>query len=375
MMGGAVAIPVARPRLPAVRAILPYLRRIDAHRWYSNHGPLARLFQSRLASHWGVGDSEVALLSNATSALTLALLASGAPSGTRCLMPSWTFAASAGAARQAGLVPHFVDVCPDSWTPDPARVRTLVGQHDVGAIVIVAPFGAPVDVPAWERVQAETGIPVVIDAAAAFDTLRDGGPMRLGACPMAVSLHATKVFGVGEGGALLCRDPLLMDRVRRMAQFGFLGTREAAMAGVNAKLSEYAAAVGLAGLDEWPETRARWCVAQATYRRHLAGLALGPGTDKAWVSSTLNVLAPGDAPPLMDALAAAGVGTLRWWGPGCHAQPAYAACPAEPLPVTQSLARRTVGVPFWQDLQPAQIQAVCRALASATRPARQLEAA
>lgn len=82
------SVPVARPRLPPARAILPYLRRVDANRWYSNHEPLAMLFQSRLAAHWGVADQQVALLSNATSALTLALLASGAPPGTRCLMPS-----------------------------------------------------------------------------------------------------------------------------------------------------------------------------------------------------------------------------------------------------------------------------------------------
>ena len=372
-------LPVARPRLPPARAILPYLRQIDAHRWYSNHGPLARRFQSRLAAHWGVAPPDVTLLSNATTALTLALLASGAPLGTRCLMPSWSFPASAGAARAAGLVPHFVDVCPTRWVPDPAEFRTLAGRHDVGAMMVVAPFGAPLDMAAWDKLQADTGIPVVIDAAAGFDTLRHDGPMRVGACPVAVSLHATKVFGVGEGGALLCRDPGVMDRVRRLAQFGFLGTRDAALPGVNAKLSEYAAAVGLAGLDEWPETRARWHVALSTYRRHLPPTVLPPGADGSWVSSTLNVLCPGAAAPVMDALAAAGVGSLRWWGPGCHAQPAYGACPAEPLPATRDLARRTLGLPFWQDLKPAQIEAACaaltRAIQPAPKPARELVAA
>ena len=244
--------------------------------------------------------------------------------------------------------------------------------------MVVAPFGAPVDVPAWEKVQAQTGIPVVIDAAAAFDAVGSGGPMRLGACPMAVSLHATKVFGVGEGGALLCRDPVMMDRVRRLSQFGFLGTRVATVAGVNAKLSEYAAAVGLAGLDEWPDTRARWRAACMAYQHHLAPLSsvsLPPGGDKGRASSTLNVLWPGDAALVMDALATAGIGALQWWGLGCHMQPAFAACPAEPLPVTRSLARRTVGLPFWQDLQPAQVEAVCGVLARALQPARCMEAA
>ena len=366
-------IPVARPRLPPARTVLPYLRQIDANRWYSNHGPLARLFQSRLAAHWGVQQSEVALLSNATSALTLALRASGAPQGTRCLMPSWTFAATAGAAVQAGLVPHFVDVCPQCWTPHPDEIRALAARHDVGAIMIVAPFGAPVDLPAWEKVQAETGIPVIIDAAAAFDTMREGGPMPLGTCPMVVSLHATKVFGVGEGGAFLCRDPAFMDRVRRMGQFGFLGTREAGMAGTNAKLSEYAAAVGLAGLDDWPETRARWYVAQQAYGKRLVGVAVPPGVDGSWVSSTYNVLCSSDAGYAISTLAGAGIGTLQWWGAGCHAQPAFRACPAERLTVTRDVARRTTGLPFWQDLTAVQIEAVCAALDRVSRPVRELE--
>ena len=373
-MLGRNVIPVARPRLPPARAIMPYLRQIDTNRWYSNHGPLVRLFQSRLARHWGVGQSEVTLLSNATTALTLALLASGAPGGTRCLMPSWTFAATAGAAVQAGLVPHFVDVCPQRWTPRPDEIRLLAARYDVGAIMIVAPFGAPIDTAEWERVQADTGIPVVIDAAAAFDTIREGGSMPLRACATVVSLHATKVFGIGEGGALLSQDPAFMERVRRLAQFGFLGTREATLPGTNAKLSEYAAAVGLAGLDEWPETRARWYVAQAAYERCLLDMSPPMTGDKAAVSSTYNVLCPRDAGGVMDTLASAGVATLQWWGAGCHAQPAFQAYPAEPLPVTRQLARHTIGLPFWQGMTSADIKVVCTAFDRACSRAHHMEA-
>ena len=177
-------IPVARPRLPSAARILPYLREIDDAGGYSNHGPLSRRFQAGLAAHWGVQAAEVALLCNATAALTLALLASGAAPGGRCLMPSWTFAASAGAVQAAGLVPHFVDVRADTWAPDPAEVQALAGQAGVSAILIVSPFGAPLDLPAWDKVQAATGVPVVIDGAAAFDTLRAGGPMAVGRCPV-----------------------------------------------------------------------------------------------------------------------------------------------------------------------------------------------
>ncbi|HYZ63855.1 MAG TPA: DegT/DnrJ/EryC1/StrS family aminotransferase [Acetobacteraceae bacterium] len=365
-------IPVARPRLPSAGAIVPYLRQIDANAWYSNHGPLAQEFQTRLASHFGLAAPELALVANATSGLTLALLASGARPGSHCLMPSWTFVASAAAVAAAGLTPHFVDVCPGTWAPDPAEIRHLAARHDIGAILVVSPFGAPIDLASWDAVKDATGLPVVIDGAAAFDTLRADGPMPVGACPVAISLHATKVFGIGEGGAVLCRDAAFTQRVRRLAQFGFAGTREAQLRGVNAKISEYAAAVGLAGLDTWPETRARWDGIMRSYVTMLPEeVALAPSFGLDWVSSTLTVLWPSDRPSLAEELADRGIATLSWWGPGCHAQPAYRDCPAQALPVTDIYARRAVGLPFWQDLSEGQIASVCssvRRLAAKPRP-------
>ncbi len=363
-------IPVARPRLPPASAIQPYLREIDGNFWYSNHGPLALRLQSRLAAHWGVDDQNVTLIANATSGLTLALLASGARPGQRCLMPSWTFVASAGAVVAAGLVPHFVDVLPSTWAPDPTTIERLARQPDVGAILIVAPFGAPLDLAVWDEVRRRTGMPLIIDAAAAFDTLQAGGPMPAGECPLVVSLHATKVFGVGEGGALLSRDPDLAQKVRALAQFGFAGSRLAQTQGVNAKISEYTAAVGLAGLDTWDGERAQWDrVTQAYCAMLPRDLALAPTFGQGWVASTLTVLWPEDRPGLAGALSAEGVSTLSWWGLGCHAQPAYKGHTAEDLPTTQIYARRSVGVPFWKDLSETQIAFVCDALGRTLRHA------
>lgn len=354
-------IPVARPRLPMAARITPYLAEIDANGWYSNFGPLTHRFQARLANHFGVRATELTVLASGTVAITLALLASGVAPGSRCLMPSWTFAASAGGVRAAGLHPHFVDVDARTWALDPAALLPLARRAGVGAILVVAPFGAPLDLDAWDTLSRLAGCPVVIDAAAAFDTLRHDGPMRPGRNPVVVSLHATKVFGIGEGGAVLSRDEALVERMRRLSNFGFLGNREAAAPGLNGKMSEYAAAVGLASLDAWRATRARWASLTRAYHAQLgpAGVTLPPGFGQGWVSSTLPVLWPGDASDGRAHLAEAGVATLRWWGAGCHAQPAYRDCLAEPLPVTDRLARACIGLPFWQDLTPAQVEHVC----------------
>lgn len=363
-------IPVARPLLPSARKILPYLREIDGNRRYANHGPLARRLTAELAGFWGVPGPAVTLVSNATMGLSLALQAAGARPGGLCLMPSWTFAASAGAVRNAGLRPHFVDVDPETWALDAADTLALARRLDAAAILVVAPFGAPLDLEAWDRVAAESGIPVVVDAAAAFDTLRHQGPMRPGRCPIVVSLHATKVFGVGEGGAVLCRDAGLTERVGRLAQFGFLGTRDAVLPGCNAKLSEYGAAVGLAALDGWTDTRARWAALTAGYRYRLQlvpGLGLTPNFGEGWVGSTMTVLWPGTAAQAAQSLAAQGIETLRWWGGGCHEQPAYVGCPAEHLPVTRGFADRAIGLPMYPDLSIRQLDQICLAVARGGR--------
>src|SRR4051812_18658512 len=189
------------------------------------------------------------------------------------------------------------------------------------------------------------------------------------ACSLVVSLHATKVFGIGEGGAVITRDPALMRRVRSLAQFGFAGSRTAQWPGLNAKISEYAAAVGLAGLDTWPEMRARWRRVTRAYLAMLPPeLGLPPGFRGDWVGSTLTVLWPDDRPDVTAALAQEEIGTLCWWGPGCHAHPAYSECPGEPLPVTSIYARRAIGLPFWQDLPEGQVASVCDALGRILRP-------
>ncbi len=365
------AIPVARPRLPSADRILPYLQEIDSNGWYTNHGPLWLRLHTRLAQHWGLQTSQLALACNATAALSLALQASQVEPGRECLLPSWTFVATAGAVRQAGLVPYFVDVQPGNWAPDPAAVQAIALRRKVGAIMVVAPFGAPLDMPAWDAVAEATGVPVIIDAAAAFDTMRRDGPMPLGRCAAVVSLHATKVLGIGEGGALLSRDAAMMERFRRLTNFGFLGSRESVLPGINAKISEYGAAIGLAALDTWGESRAKWAAVTRAYLRRLRAVPdiwPMPGLGLDWVSSTLNILWPADRLDQVAALAEHGVGTLRWWGPGCHKQPGYSDCQAEALPVTEELGRRTVALPFWQDMRPTQIEAVCVAIANCCPP-------
>src|SRR3954447_21336363 len=157
--------PVMRPKLPRAERIAPYLNRIDAAGIYSNFGPLNTALEARLAAHFGVETAMVTTVSNATQGLTLALAVLGAPAGTLCVMPAWTFIASAHAAVAAGLTPYFVDVDPQSWALDPDAMDEIVAHAPsaVGAVMPVVPFGQPIDFAAWDRYRKRSGVPVVID--------------------------------------------------------------------------------------------------------------------------------------------------------------------------------------------------------------------
>lgn len=362
------AVPVARPLLPAAPALLPYLQQIDASRTYANFGAQVRALEARLTQHYRVPPGSVATVANATLGLTLALQAQGPRRGSLCLMPAWSFAASAHAAVAAGLRPHFLDVAPCSGILLPEHVLQVMAHMPpgrVGAVMPVAAFGHPVDVAAWDRFHEQTRIPVVIDAAAGFDSLQPG---RI---PSVVSLHATKIMPAGEGGFVIARDKALIVDIERRSNFGFMGGREARVAGTNAKMNEYNAAVALAAFDAWPDTRARFMAIAQSYARLLRrvpGMALLPGFGTSWISATVIVAFAPHHPPtddIVNSLADAGVATRRWWCRGLHEEDAFADCGREELPVTDGLTRGTLGLPCFVDMTRADIGRVCTALASA----------
>src|SRR5579864_4657167 len=214
-------IPVMRPKLPTAAEILPYLETIDAHRWYSNWGPLTLRLEEQVARRIGIPSELVVTNANCTAGLTVALLARDVRPGSFCIMPSWTFVATPHAARSAGLVPWFHDVDPHTWALNPDAVAESIKEKGTrpGAVIVVSPFGAPIDVQHWEAFEELTGVPVIIDAAAGFDTV------RMSKIPSVVSLHATKILGAGEGGFIATTDSGLAHRIRAGCNFGFEDSR------------------------------------------------------------------------------------------------------------------------------------------------------
>lgn len=356
-----------RPTLPTFDSVAPYLRRIDETRIYSNHGPLWTAFRDGFAQ-WlgcraGLGSVHVVPTSSGTTALEAVLRLRATPGRTLCLMPAFTFIASAHAICNAGLTPMLTDVDADTLMLTPALAERAMRRMPTlpAAIVVVSAFGAPPDVAAWEAFEHDHGIPVVFDAAAATTSLR-----QIGRQPLCVSLHATKVFGIGEGGAVITTDFELAARLESMIGFGFTGAgRTSDRRGGNWRISEYTAAMGLAVLATVDAKEAALRTLGARYAEALRGspvrLQQRSGAD--WATMTFNVILPNaQAQGLLASLDAENVGWRRWWGLGTHRHAAFADLPRDDLGVTDDIAPRVVGIPFFVDLTPEQMSRVAACL-------------
>ena len=371
-------ISVCRPQLPAADEILPYLREIDARRFYTNRGPLVSALEDRVAQAMDQPRHTVRTTSSGTSALEVAILAhAGLAQADKplALTPSFTFAATGLAIERCGYRPHFVDIDPETWALDPAALARHPRIAEAGLIVAVAPYGILPDMAALERLQATTGVPVVLDAAAAFEqvvTPHTPGPAPISdAVPMTLSFHATKTFSTGEGGAVIWDDVDGQNRVIQVANFGFFMSRECKVAGTNAKMSEYHAAIGLAMLDGFDARKRDYSSVIASYRHAAEGRDLGGRLHLPPRLSSAYVLyeAPSDAAARATEayLLAHRIETRRWYEAGQHAQPHFAHAGTDPLPVTEDLGIRLLGLPMAHDLTPKDVTEVVDRLVDCAR--------
>lgn len=366
-------LPVMRPRLATADRLLPYLRRIDASRIYSNFGPLALEFENRLREHLQLPAGTLVSAGSGLAALVGAILGTaGRATAARplALMPSYTFVATAAATEQCGFQPCLDDIDRDNWMLDPRRALANPQLDRIGLVVPVSPYGRPVSMAGWLDFQERTGIPVVIDGAASFDTLANAVPAYTGKLPVAISFHATKSLGTGEGGCVVCADTEALDRISRSLNFGFHSVRDCRSPSTNGKMSEYHAAVGLAELDGWPEKLASFRHVAASYRNRLAvaGLAgllhVSPEVGASYVLLLCADAAQSER--VCRSLLESAIDFRFWYGLGLHRQSYYSNLPRQPLPVTDSIAPRLIGLPCAPDLDGESIARVSSALQAAT---------
>jgi len=369
-MKNRLPVAVNRPQLPPYERIATFLAGVDAARFYTNGGALSELLRERLAEHFGLGKSNVGVTSSGTAAITGLLLATAGrakPERPYCLCPSFTFVATAMAAQTCGYIPWLVDVDSETWAIEPEVLKTLPGLERVGAVVVVAPLGRMVALQKWHKFTEQCGVPVVVDAAACFDTIDPKEVLQTNV-PVAISLHATKTLSTAEGGLMLSGSSMLVERAMAAVNFGFLITRRSELPGFNGKLSEYHAAIGLADLEGWNEKQSGFLSTAAAYEATAQSERLqGIITNSLRATPYAHFLARDatTAARVTSAMDAEGIGWRRWYGYGLDGQPAFKGCLVEALPNTDKITSCLIGLPFSWDLGPETAERIVKTISMA----------
>lgn len=356
------------PDLPLPDEVAPYIDEMAAVRWYSNFGPLNQRFEAEICQFLTkkkLSDKTPKALtcSSATAGLELALRALDLPRGGKVLVPALTFPASALAILNAGLEPVLCDVDIDTWMLEPEIAEASLDSETV-AVMPVTTYGRPLSVGKWEAFSREKEIPVIVDAAASL------GQQAISENLIFVfSLHATKPFGVGEGGLVVGFSQELVDKMRSLSNFGFKGLAGIIQSlGLNAKMGEYYAGVGLAQIKRWPQVFEK---RQRVWQAYQSELARFKGTVRlqsdasAFVPGTLMVRSSGLGQVAYERFTANSIQTRRWYLPALYRHPALKSYAEDEgcYPVCETLTNDLVGLPFHGFMDNKAVESVCTVLA------------
>ncbi len=261
------AIHVGRPNIGDRERFFGYVNDIFDRRWLTNNGRYVRELEDNLAKLMGV--AHCVMVNNGTTGLMLAIRALNL-SG-EVIVPSFTFVATVHALQWLGLRPVFCDVDPQTHNLDPGCVADLITPQ-TSAVLGVHLWGQLCDVEQLAEIAEQHGLKLFYDAAHAFCSKRDGRYSGSFGDLEVFSFHATKFFNTFEGGAITTNNAALASELRLLRNFGFAGEDHVIALGINAKLNEVSAAMGLNLLPELPDLLASARRNYLQYRLELGGI-------------------------------------------------------------------------------------------------------
>ena len=334
--------------------------------WISSSGQYVQRFETAFAEFCNV--KHAISCCNGTVALHLALLALGVGPGDEVIVPTLTFVATANAVTYCGAQPTFVDSEPETWNLDPSLLEDLITPRTKG-IIVVHLYGHPVDMDPVLVVARKRGLFVIEDAAEAHGAEYKG--RRVGSLGdiATFSFYGNKIVTTGEGGMVVTSDDALVARVRQLKGQGMDPNRRYwfPMIGYNYRMSNVAAAIGLAQLEEveWHIARRREIAAQYAQRLGgVAGIAFQP--EKPWARNVYwmtSVVLDEQWPVLRDTvmvrLADAGIETRPFFYP-MHTLPMYRGlAKGQCFPVAERLAAHGINLPSSATLSEEDVAFVC----------------
>lgn len=258
-------INVTEPFLPPLEEYVEHLRGVWGRNWLTNQGPLVCELEQKLQAYHKL-QFPVHCVANGSLGLQIALKALGVKG--EVITTPFSYVATTACPLWEGCTVKFADIEPDTLTIDPAAVEAAITPK-TEAIVATHVFGNPCDVEALDAIAAKHGLAIIYDAAHAFGvTYKGKSILEYGDASM-VSLHATKLFHAVEGGFVVAKDPAISEKVEWMRRFGHKGTEEFHGVGINAKLSELHAAMGLCNLRHVDEILARRKEVTEAYDSHI----------------------------------------------------------------------------------------------------------
>lgn len=343
---------VGRPNIGDRVFLHEHLDDILDRKWLTNDGIYITKFEEKVADYLGV--KHCIALCNGTIALQIAFKALELRG--EVIVPSFTFVATAHALQWQGIKPVFCDVDPKTFTIDPAYAEKLITPQ-TSAILGVHLWGRGCDTEGINKLARKHQLKIVYDACHAFACSYNGQKIGHFGDMEVFSFHATKVFNSFEGGAIVTNNDLLAKRIRLLKNFGFSGTDEVSFLGINGKMNEMSAVMGIAGLDALPVFIQANRENYLTYKKALMGIKgirlieYDDRNDYNYHNIVLELdrsVAGIDRDRIVELLNAEGVIARRYFYPGCHKMEPYNSNPIYrnlKLPVTERLAARMFSLP------------------------------
>lgn len=372
-------ISLIKPDLPTLEEIREPIEEILANGRITNFGKYVGQFEAETGAYLG---TQTVAISSGTAGLIFALGALGLKPDEKVVLPGFTFVATGQAICYAGGAPLFADI-DDDLNISVSDLERLLGEHDdIAAVIAVHMYGLPAKAREIERVVEKASkrrgrkIALIFDAAHAFGSSIGGQKIGGFGDAEVFSLSVTKVLVTVEGGLVSSRNPDLIQKLRYMRNYGIQSNYNAHYAGVNGKMSEFHAIVGLHNLRRIDallaerQEKARMFRAKIESATGFRAASWPEGVAHTFKDFT--ILVPEEdgqerRDAIMKHLAENGVETRAYFYPPVNEQAFFKKYATRELPKTAALSRRVITLPFFTSLSEEQMDYMTEKLAEAEK--------